>query len=151
MRDGKPIEIVLASEDDEAAVRSCLSEAALPLEGLELAFPAGFVVARRADGIVGCAGLEIHGPDALLRSLVVVTSARKTGLGAELVANRLEAARAGGLASMFAITTTAADFFEHLGFERIARDMVPPGIRASAEFASICPSSAAVLRKSLRS
>jgi amino-acid N-acetyltransferase len=145
------IELISASEDDEAAIKLLLGEAALPVDGLDLAFPKGYVVARVAGHIVGCAGLEVYGSDGLLRSLAVQVNERKTGLGARLVADRLEAARAKGLGSVFAITTTAADFFEHLGFERIDRDVVPAGVRGSVEFASICPSSAAVLRKALQS
>jgi amino-acid N-acetyltransferase len=144
------VELLAASASHEAAIRSLLSEAALPLEGLEVAFPKGYVVARVGDGIVGCAGLEVYGSDGLLRSLAVAESERKNGLGSRLVADRLDAARADGLASLFAITTTAADFFQGLGFERTGRDVVPSGIRGSVEFASICPSSAAVFRKSLK-
>jgi protein-tyrosine-phosphatase/N-acetylglutamate synthase-like GNAT family acetyltransferase len=145
------IELVRASADHEAAIKSLLSEAGLPLDGLEVAFPEGYVVARTTDRIVGCAGVEVYGTDGLLRSLAVAASEQKSGLGSRLVANRLDAARANGLAWMFAITTTAADFFERVGFERIGREMVSPGVRGSAEFASICPSTAAVLRKSLQS
>ena len=148
---GTGAELASASASHEPAIRRLLSDAALPLEGLEMAFPKGYVVAHAAGDLVGCAGIEVYGRDALLRSLVVAAQDRKTGLGARLVANRIDAARADGLDSIYAITTTAADFFAHLGFERIGREVVPAGVRSSAEFSSICPSSAAVLRKSLKS
>ena len=145
------VELAAASAAHEPAIRGLLREAALPLEGLELAYPKGYVVAQVAGRLVGCAGVEVYGQDGLLRSLAVAAGDRKTGLGARLVANRFDAARADGLASIFAITTTAADFLEHLGFERIGREAVPESVRRSAEFASICPSSAAILRRSLKS
>jgi N-acetylglutamate synthase-like GNAT family acetyltransferase len=55
------------------------------------------------------------------------------------------------LRNLYLITTTAAPFFERLGFEPVQREAVPEGIRKSPEFASICPTSAAVLRRSLQS
>ena len=151
LRANASVELFPASTTDEPAVRGLLSEAVLPLEGLELAFPKGYVVAQVAGRLAGCAGFEVYGQDGLLRSLAVRAGDRKTGLGARLVANRIDAARADGLVSMFAITTTAADFFEHLGFERMGREAVPESVQRSAEFSSICPSSAAILRRSLKS
>jgi amino-acid N-acetyltransferase len=145
------VELSAASAAHEPAIRRLLTDAALPLEGIEVAFPRGYVVAHAAADLVGSAGIEIYDQDALLRSLAVAARDRKAGLGARLVANRIDAARADGLASIFAITTTAADFFAHLGFERVGRDVVPGSVRSSAEFSSICPSTAAVFRKALKS
>jgi amino-acid N-acetyltransferase len=145
------IELSAASAAHEPAIRRLLTDAALPLEGIEVAFPQAYVVAHDASDLVGCAGIEVYAQDALLRSLAVAAQDRKTGVGARLVANRIEAARAEGLASIFAITTTAADFFVHLGFECIGRDVVPASVRSSAEFSSICPSTAVVFRKALKS
>ena len=47
------------------------------------------------------------------------------------------------------LTTTAADYFARLGFVRIDRDAAPPAIRATAQFASLCPASAHVMRREL--
>jgi arsenate reductase len=140
--------IVPAQASDEEAVRRLLADARLPLGGLALAFPGGYAVAR-TQGIVGCAGMEVHDRDGLLRSVAVRATGRHAGLGARLVEDRLAAARSMKLEHVYLITTTAAPFFERLGFEKVERDAVPAGIRRSEEFASICPGTAAVLRKAI--
>jgi len=48
---------------------------------------------------------------------------------------------------MYLLTTTAEAFFELLGFRRIERHAAPPEIQRSAEFSSLCPSSATVMAK----
>jgi amino-acid N-acetyltransferase len=40
------------------------------------------------------------------------------------------------------LTTTAAPFFTRFGFTSAARDAAPAALRATAEFASLCPASA---------
>jgi arsenate reductase len=144
------VEVVPARREDEGAVRSLLTESALPVEGVDVGFPQRFVVARVDGRVVGCAGIEVYGADGLLRSLAVGRAGRNRGLGSRLVEDCRKAAALDGLSSLYLITTTAAVFFEGLGFERIERTSVPAGIRSSAEFASICPSSAAVLRRSIK-
>jgi arsenate reductase len=152
-RDGENagnVALVPARKDDEAAVRALLEAAELPVAGIDLAFPEGYVVAR-ADGVIGCAGIEVHDGDGLLRSVAVRGGGRHLGLGSRLVEDRVLAAKSKALRNLYLITTTAAPFFERLGFEPVQRETVPEGIRKSPEFASICPSSAAVLRRSLQS
>ncbi len=139
-----------ARTDDANAIRELLAISQLPVEGLERAFPDGFVVARAPEP-VGCAGLEVYEEAGLLRSVAVGATGRHHGLGSKLVEDRVAAARSKGLAAVYAITTTAAPFFERLGFVPVERSTVPAGIRSSAEFTTICPSSAAVLRLSLKS
>jgi protein-tyrosine-phosphatase/N-acetylglutamate synthase-like GNAT family acetyltransferase len=143
------VALTLARKEDEGDVRALLEASQLPVGGLELAFPAGYVVAR-ATQLVGSAGLEVHEGDALLRSVAVSAAGRHHGLGVRLVENRLEAARLQSLRAVYLITTTAAAFFMRLGFLLVDRAEVPEGIRRSAEFASLCPSSAVVLRRPLR-
>ena len=43
------------------------------------------------------------------------------------------------------LTNTAAGYFPRLGFAPVARDEVPAEVRGSLQFASVCPSTAAVL------
>ena len=142
--------IVAASAEDREQVQALLEASLLPVSGLEFAFPGGYVVAR-APVIVGCAGLEVHQGDGLLRSVAVRATGRHAGLGSRLVEDRVNAARSMQLRDVYLITTTAAPFFGRLGFDLVDRAKVPDGIRESAEFASICSNTAAVLRKSLGS
>jgi len=135
-----------AEAADLDAVRALAASAALPTDGLADQFPHAFVVARRADAVVGAAGLEVHGAAGVLRSVVVADRERGTGLGVALTAERLVAARARGLDAVYLLTTTAADFYQRFGFTAFPRAEVPAAVAACPEFASICPSSAACQR-----
>jgi amino-acid N-acetyltransferase len=150
MRDAGPKTAIRpAGSADLEGVRALLAAAQLPVEGLEDQFGPPYAVAERASGLVGAAGMEVYGRAGLLRSVVVAAAERGTGLGRALAADRLAWARAQGLEEVYLLTTTAADFFARLGFERVAREGVPPAIRASREFASVCPSTAVVMRVGL--
>lgn len=130
-----------ARAEDLPAAGALLERCALPVAGLGDQFPAGYVVAGGAS-MIGLAGLEVHGGHGLLRSVAVEPGARDQGLGGALVADRLAHARALGLASVFLLTTTAPGFFAGLGFAPCERDRAPAELRATPEFAGVCPSSA---------
>jgi amino-acid N-acetyltransferase len=136
-----------ATGDDERAVRALLVDAGLPLEGLEVGFPSGYAIARRGGVMVGCAGLETYDRDGLLRSVAVSGSERGNGIGAMLVADRLSAAKRAGLGAVYLLTTTAPEFFRRLAFESCERGTVPRAVQSSAEFAEICPATAACMRR----
>jgi arsenate reductase len=139
-----------ATRDDERAVRALLADAGLPLEGLEVGFPSGYAIARRGGVMVGCAGLETHDRDGLLRSVAVSGSERGNGIGAVLVADRVSAAKRAGLGVVYLLTTTAPEFFRRLGFESCERGTVPRAVQSSAEFAEICPATAACMRLAVK-
>jgi amino-acid N-acetyltransferase len=96
--------------------------------------------------VIGCAAIERYGKFGLLRSVALESRDRHRGFGRRLVEESLQQARRDGLAELFLLTTTAAPFFERLGFRAISREAVPAPVRASVEFQSACPASAAVLR-----
>jgi amino-acid N-acetyltransferase len=134
---------------DLAQVRQLVREAGLPTEDLadtDLSHFLGFGSREKPSGVVG---LELFGEDALLRSLVVDPSERGTGGGRLLVAAAEEHARSLGVRSVYLLTTTAERFFERLGFRRVDRDSAPAAIRATREFANLCPASAAFMIKRL--
>lgn len=131
-----------ATAADLPEVIRLLEEAKLPTEGVETAFPEGYVLVRSGGALVACAGLERHGNDGLLRSVVVAPAHRSKGLARALVDDRLRWAAERGLGDVYLLTTTASDYFARLGFLRIARESAPADVRASGEFASVCPASA---------
>ena len=51
--------------------------------------------------------------------------------------------------SVFLLTTSAQTLFEKLGYAAVDRARVPAAIRATTQFASLCPDSAAVMTKRL--
>jgi amino-acid N-acetyltransferase len=134
-----------ADQGDRAHVLALLEGADLPTEGVAEHFDA-FIVAESASRIVGAAGLELHGSDALLRSLVVTPAIRGTGLGSALTRRALVHARELGVGTVYLLTTTADAFFPRFGFERIGWDLVPANVQESCEFRGACPSSAVAMR-----
>ncbi len=134
-----------ARQADLEPVRRLLAQCGLPAEGLETAFPDGYAVVESAGDVVGAAGMEVYGEDGLLRSVAVAPGRRGDGLGALLVRNRLEWAARRGLRGVYLLTTTAAEFFEWMGFRRIERNTVPEEIGASEQSSSVCPASAVVM------
>lgn len=133
---------------DLAACRELLHACGLPLGGLEVAFPGGYVVV--ADGgLVGCAGVEAYGDAGLLRSVAVAPAARGRGLGERLTRDRVAHAQAAGLASLWLLTTTASAYFPRLGFAAVDRAAAPTGLQRSAEFTGLCPASAVCMRMAL--
>jgi amino-acid N-acetyltransferase len=103
-----------------------------------------------ADDIpAGFGGLEVHGEDALMRSVVTLPPLRGRGFGQAIVRALESEAMAVKCRSVFLLTTAAQRFFEKLDYAVIDRAAAPVAIRASAQFASLCPETAAVMRKEL--
>jgi N-acetylglutamate synthase-like GNAT family acetyltransferase len=125
-----------------------LRDADLPTEGVVEQFGHFFVV-RDAGLLVGLCGLEVHGEDGLLRSLVVAPTYRGEGLAGLLVHAVLGLARKMELRAVYLLTTTARDYFDRLGFTPCARDTAPAAIRESWEFKAGCPVSSALLHKAV--
>lgn len=128
---------------DLASVEALLSASHLPFAGVAEAF-GRFVVADVDGVVVGTAGLEVHGPDGLLRSVAVRLDWRGRGLGERLTRAIVDAARAEGLGRLWLLTTTAASFFPRHGFVAVDRDAVSGPVRESVEFLDACPATAVV-------
>ncbi len=104
---------------------------------------------RHRGALVGFAGMEVVGADALLRSLVVLPPARERTYGTAIVEWMVAEAGRRGVRRLFLLTTTAAPFFAKLGFRRTDRSAVPPAIAATREFAALCPAAAVCMTKAL--
>jgi amino-acid N-acetyltransferase len=136
-----------ASEFDR--VVALLERAGLPTRDLSPASLTDFVVAADAEGLAGAVALVRDGDVALLRSLVVAADRRGRGIGGALVDAVEQRAHACGVTSIFLLTETAQRFFEGQGYAVVERAAAPAAIRASTEFASLCPASAVLMRKLL--
>jgi amino-acid N-acetyltransferase len=135
-----------ATVADLPAIEGLLLAAHLPTDGVAASLVT-FVVAEYEGQLVGAAGLEFCGDDALLRSVVVASTWQKRGLGRTLVSRVIEDAEGRRLRALYLLTTTAEDYFPAFGFQRITRDAVPEPVRATAEFQTACPASATVMCK----
>jgi amino-acid N-acetyltransferase len=144
------LSVALAVDEDEPAIRALLESAGLPVTDLTAGHILNFVTAKTGDQVVGCAGIEVHETAGLLRSVAVAAGLRGLGVGGRLVEVAETLAAQLRLRELFLLTTTAPVFFERRGYGRIERGAAPPAIRASREFAALCPASAIVMRKDLR-
>lgn len=133
----------------EHDVHRLLSAATLPVDDLTPAHLEHFFACGAQDGTIGVGGVELHGDDALLRSLAVDERARGQGCGSALVAALEAYARAEGAHRIYLLTTTAPHFFEGLGYRVVARETAPERVRATPEFAALCPASAVCMAKAL--
>jgi amino-acid N-acetyltransferase len=135
-----------ATSADFDAVLQLLATNHLPVSDVKEHLPA-FTLAKERQLVVGSVGLESYARVSLLRSLCVAESHRGQGIGAALVADVLARAAAQGTRELYLLTTSAASYFMNFGFIVIARDQVPLEIRGTAQFTSLCPTSAVCMRK----
>ena len=128
---------------DVQPAQRLLQTCGLPLGGFPEDLEAIFVVTS-ARGLLGVAGLEVHGTYGLLRSLAIAPEARGQGF-ARVLGTKVEdrAARLG--LQLFLLTETAERFFTHRGYEVVDRRNAPAEISSSREFSDLCPTSALLM------
>jgi amino-acid N-acetyltransferase len=142
------VTIEYASADDFAAVRAMLIEFDMTIEGL-LEVPTSMFIAVEEDEIVGVAALERHGPNGLVRSVVVAEGHRGSGLGSRLVDAVEEEARQLGLDALYLLVEEATPFFAGCGYEIIERDAAPGPVMESVEWSEACSEDAVAMEKLL--
>ena len=100
---------------------------------------------KTSSHLLGRVGLEIYGESALLRSLAVKPEHQGMGYGKSLTKAIIQYAKKKKVKTLFLLTDTAESFFTKAGFKRVERDAVPPGVKQSVEFTSVCPVSSACM------
>ena len=138
-----------ATDADLAAIRALLRRCELPIDDVGPAPLEHFVVCRTGGRLAGTVGLELMGEVGLLRSLAVAPEVRRKGLGHALWARGCADAARAGVRHLYLLTTTASDLFARWGFQPVGREAVPPAIQATAEYSSLCPSTAVVMAMDL--
>jgi len=144
-------EIRRAAAQDLNAIRQLLDASGLPSSDLTAASLDGFHVAARDAEIVGVAGLEQAGEMALLRSVAVHPSARRSRLGSRLVDASVALAQTRAIRALYLIPNdeAAGAFFARRGFTAVARSDVPAPLHSLPEFTSLCPQTHPCLSKPL--
>lgn len=115
---------------DSPSLVAALEAADLSTEDLDGEARAFFELADNGK-TVGFGGFELYGPDALLRSVVVLPEVRGKGYGRAVSEKVLDMARGAGARHAYLLTTTAVEFFEHTGLARIERQRDPATILAT--------------------
>ena len=137
-----------ASRKDLSAVRAILTSNGLPVEDVGEHIE-HFTLAKDGPTLLGVAGVEPLGDDGLLRSVCVSSDHRNRGIAGELCRRVESHSRDVGLKRLFLLTETANEYFERRGYTVCPRESVPPAVRDTAEFHSLCPSTAVCLTRSL--
>jgi hypothetical protein len=128
-------------------VKTALLKAGLPAD--DVGSP-GLLIWRyesSADIPAGFGGLEIHGSDALLRSVVTLPPLRQMGIGGAIVTLLEGEARALKCQTIYLVTTSETRFFSRLGYAACDRSAVPDAIRRSSHFGRLCCASGTVMLK----
>ena len=141
--------IVISANPDLDRVKALLAASQLPIEDLTAAHCRDFFFTGPPDAPTGLVGLEVLGNVALLRSLVVAPAGRNTGAGTTLVRHAEDHARSRHVRDLYLLTTTAEAFFTKRGYLCTPRETAPAAIKATREFAGICPASSAFMTKHL--
>jgi amino-acid N-acetyltransferase len=144
------VKLRAATATDLPAVLALLERANLPVDSVVAAALPDFVIAEDNGKLVGVVGLEVYRESALLRSAAVEESWRGSGVGRALIDRALARSKEKGIEDVFLLTTTAEHYFPRFGFACVGRECVPEAVRASAEFQGACPSTAVVMRKTVR-
>jgi len=144
-----PQGLLICAQPALPAAVALLESAVLPAVDLGPEHLDHFFYCGASEAPTGLVGLELYGPDALLRSLVVVPATRRSGLGSTLLEHAECYARSRGVRAMYLLTTSAERFFAQRGYLRVARAAASPSIQATQEFVRLCPDSSALMAKAL--
>ena len=137
-------------EDAESfeAFRALLKSSNLPADDLN--FNKDLLVGYlEGNVLVGTGGLEVYGEFGLLRSLSVKLGIRGRSVGTHITEYLIDEAKRRKLRAIYLLTETARGFFLRLGFEDVPRDSVPEPLKASSEFAQVCPTTAVAMKLDL--
>jgi amino-acid N-acetyltransferase len=139
----------VASNDREwGQFSAALAAAGLPVDDL-LTAGQSFYQMSDVDGPIAFGGFYVAETEGLLRSIVVLPSRRRGGIGGRLVEFLLDRMKRRGVEQVWLLTTTAEPFFEIHHFKVRPRDKVPAAIAGTREFAHLCPASAVLMCRNL--
>lgn len=133
---------------EREGLAAALAKAGLPVDDVTAPGPL-FWRFEHEDGPVGFGGLEIHGDQALLRSVVTLPPVRNRGIGGAIVAALEIEARVRGCRTVWLLTDQAVDFFARLGYRKYERADAPDALRQTVQFARLCSPAATAMMKRL--
>lgn len=125
-----------ARAEDIPRIEALITGEHLPAYGLD-EFLGTFFVLADGEHVVGCAGLEVYGEAALLRSVVVAPERRRRDEGRRLVEAALAEARRRGVARVYLFTMNAGAFFGRLGFRDVRPEDFEEAVRASRQYEAV--------------
>ena len=148
--EGVPFLVDAGIAGDAPGLVGALQSAGLPVDDLLEPGRTFFAYRTPAGDPVGFGGYEALGDHALLRSIVVLPAWRAQALGRNLAALLQRRAFDAGARRAWVLTSSAAPFFEKIGFKPVARDDAPATVLATRQASSLCPADAALLARTIR-
>ena len=139
--------IAPASQNSFSAAIALLENCKLPTSDIQP--QTRLFVMEENNKVIGTVALEHDGCDALLRSLCVEHDYRKKGVAGQLVSFIEHYAQLQEVHNIYLLTTTAVDFFAKKGYQNTERAQAPRFIQHTSQFASLCTSSAVLMKKIL--
>ncbi|HEY6952172.1 MAG TPA: arsenic resistance N-acetyltransferase ArsN2 [Bacteroidota bacterium] len=131
-----------AEDSDKTAIRTLLESVALPTESIGNGTTT-FYLAEEKGNLLGIAGFEFYGDDALLRSVAVPPQIQNKGIGDGIVDSMIVLARERNIKRIVLLTETAEGFFRKKGFKTVDRSSIGnESMNRSSEFTTACPTSA---------
>ncbi|SEP25379.1 arsenic resistance N-acetyltransferase ArsN2 [Mucilaginibacter sp. OK283] len=137
------------AETYRANVIALLAAEKLPTDDLPQTLE-NFVIALQDEDVIGVAGLEIYDSYCLLRSVAVSAAYRGKGIASRLLDTIEKLAAARQLREIYLLTETAPEYFSKKEYQIITRAQVPAEVQQSTEFSHVCPQSAIVMKKTLK-
>ena len=127
-----------------------LNQAGLPYSDIADIKWLDFIGWRQDSKIVGIAGMEQCGSQALLRSVAIVPQYRSQGIGKKLVAELHDRAQRRSVTECYLLTLDAENYFDKIfDYQIIERLDAPHDIANSSQFTGVCPASATLMKKLL--
>ena len=114
-------------------LRAALRKSGLPSDDLGEAGPLFWRFETEDDVPAGFGGLEIHGADAVLRSVVTLPPRRRSGFGRAIVATIEQEAKLRGCRAIYLLATDTS-YFWRLGYTAVRHGAVPHTVQASRQF-----------------
>jgi len=96
---------------------------------------------------IGTVGLDLFDDCALLRSVSVIKEEQGKGYGKFINEEIEKYVKESGINCLYLLTTTARGFYEKQDYCVIDRSEAPLAIQQTAEFTSLCPASAVLMKK----
>ena len=138
-----------ATQADWPAIEALLLTNKLPLDGAQAHLDT-YLLAVSNGEVVGCAGAEVYGQIALMRSVAVAPGLHRQGIGKLLLDRLIQDAQRRDAVRLYLLTVTAPEYFAQYGFKRVKIEDAPQALRASAEFQGACPAWATFMSLALQ-
>lgn len=130
------LELRLGREDEIDEIAALIVSEQMPAMEVDR-WIGGFWVLDDGEKLVGCAGVEVYGEAAVLRSVMVAPELRGTGEGVRMIKRALDYMRESGAKRCYLFTMTAEDWFPRFGFERCSLDDFEAGARESWQYKAV--------------